>query len=106
VEDADDLMPVLPVPPGAGPADEHERSARWAELNRRAQLGVHQEGEVSFTLYADHPAVRLELAMLAAAEAEAHPELDIAALVGEGHLVLAVEPRETTPRALGSRPLP
>lgn len=90
---ADDEMPVLPVPAGAGPRDEHERSARWAALNRRAQLTVHEEGAASFTLYADHPSVRLELATLAAAEAEAHPELDIAALVGEGHLVLAVEPR-------------
>lgn len=103
MEDADDdLMPVLPVPRDAGPQDEHERAARWAELNRRAQLGVHQEGAVSFTLYADHPAVRLELAALAAAEADAHPELDIAALVGEGHLVLAIEPRADRQRALES----
>ena len=32
--------------------------------------------------------------MLAAAEAAAHPELEIAALLGDGHLILAVRPRD------------
>ena len=97
METADDLLPELPVPPDAGPRDEHERAARWAALNRRAQLSVHQSEGASFTLYADNPAVRLELAALAAAEAVAHPELEIGALIGDGHLVLAIEPRDGVP---------
>jgi hypothetical protein len=40
------------------------------------------------------PAVRAELATLAAAEAAEHPELEIAALLGDGHLILAVRVRD------------
>ena len=91
----DDLMPELPVPPDAGPPpDPEERAARWLQLNRRAQLSVHPAADARYSLYADHPAVRAELATLAAAEAADHPELEVAALVGDGHLVLAVRPRE------------
>ncbi len=90
----DELLPELPVPPAAGPPpDADERAARWARLNRKAQLSVHPVGDASYSLYADHPLVRAELATLAAAEAAAHPELEIGALVGDGHLVLAVRPR-------------
>jgi hypothetical protein len=74
-------------------------------LNQRAQLSVHPGEDASYSLYADHPAVRAELATLAAAEAAAHPELEIAALLGDGHLILAV--RDRTPdgpsRALANR---
>ena len=90
----EELLPELAVPPDAGPLpDAEERAARWAQLNRRAQLSVHPDGNASYTLYADHPLVRAELATLAAAEAVDHPELEIGALVGDGHLVLAVRPR-------------
>lgn len=92
--EADDLMDELPVPPDAGPLPGPEdREARWTHLNRRAQLSVHPADDARYTLYADHPAVRAELATLAAAEAADHPELEIAALIGDGHLVLAVRPR-------------
>ena len=91
---AGELLPALAVPPGAEPPPgETERAARWQALNHRAQLSVHEAGEASYSLYADHPLVRAELAVLAAAEAAAHPELEVAALVGDGHLVLAVRPR-------------
>jgi hypothetical protein len=90
----EDLLPELPVQPDVGPLPgPEERAARWALLNRRAQLSVHPTGEASYSLYADHPLVRAELATLAAAEAADHPELEIGALVGDGHLVLAVRPR-------------
>ena len=90
----EELLPELSLPPEAGPPpDADERAARWAELNRRAQLSVHPAGDASYSLYANHPLVRAELATLAAAEAAAHPELEIGALVGDGHLVLAVRPR-------------
>lgn len=91
----DDLLPHLPVPQDAGPhPDAAEREARWAQLNQRAQLSVHPGEESSWSLYADHPSVRAELATLAAAEAKEHPELDIAALIGDDHLILAVRLRE------------
>ena len=90
----DDLLPELPVPPDAGPhPDAAERAARWAQLNQRAQLSVHPAGDASYSLYADHPMVRAELATLAAAGAAEHPELEIGALVGLGHLILAVRLR-------------
>ena len=94
--DADALLPELPLPPDAGPPpDGAERRARWSLLNQRAQLSVHPDpGEdAGYVLSADHPAVRAELATLAAAEAAAHPELEIAALLGDGHLILAVRNR-------------
>jgi hypothetical protein len=91
---AEELLPELPVPPDAGPApDADERAARWSQLNRKAQLSVLPAGDASYSLYADHPMVRAELATLAAAEAAEHPELEIGALVGDGHLILAVRPR-------------
>jgi hypothetical protein len=91
---AEDLLPQLPVPAGAGPhPDAAERADRWSQLNQRAQLSVHPAGDASYSLYADHPMVRAELATLAAAEAAEHPELEIGALVGDGHLILAVRPR-------------
>jgi hypothetical protein len=94
-EDDDDLMEELPLPPDALPLPgEDERAARWLHLNRRAQLSVYPAEDATYTLYADHPAVRDELATLAAAEAAEHPELEIAALIGDGHLVLAVRPVE------------
>ena len=94
--DADALLPELPLPPDPGPQpDEAEREARWRLLNQRAQLSVHPGEDASYSLYADHPAVRAELATLAAAEAAAHPELVIAALLGDGHLILAVRNRTT-----------
>jgi hypothetical protein len=97
VTEPDELLPELPVPPDAGPLpDADERAARWARLNRKAQLSVHTAGDASYSLYADHPLVRAELATLAAAESAAHPELEIGALVGDGHLVLAVRPRPGT----------
>lgn len=93
--DLDDLLPEIPVPPDAGPhPDAAERDARWSQLNQRAQLSVYPGEDASYSLYADHPAVRAELATLAAAEAAAHPELEIAALLGDGHLVLAVRVRD------------
>ena len=93
--DADELLPELPQPPDAGPQpDDAEREARWALLNQRAQLAAYPGEDASYSLYADHPAVRAELAVLAAAEAAAHPELEIAALLGDGHLILAVRPRD------------
>lgn len=99
----DELLPQLRVPPhDGGHPDPDERAARWAALNQRAQLSAHPAGDASYSLYADHPVVRDELATLAAAEAAAHPELEIAALLGDGHLVLAVRPR---PDAPWSRPL-
>jgi hypothetical protein len=95
VTDADELLPELAPPPDAGPhPDPAEREARWALLNQRAQLSVHPAEDASYSLYADHPAVRAELATLAAAEAAAHPELEIAALLGDGHLILAVRTRD------------
>lgn len=99
--DDDAPLPDLPVPPDAGPPpDEYERAARWAELNRRAQLSVHPGDDgATYTLYADHPAVRAELATLVAAEAAAHPEVEYAALVGDGHLVLAVQSHAPAPVA-------
>lgn len=94
MSEPEELLPQLPLPPDAGPPpDPDERAARWAELNRRALLSVHPVGDASYSLYADHPLVRAELATLAAAEAAGHPELVIGALVGDGHLVLAVRPR-------------
>ncbi len=91
---ADALLPELPLPPDAGShPDEAARRARWSLLNPRAQLSVHPGEDASYSLYADHPAVRAELATLAAAEADAHPELEIAALLGDGHLILAVRTR-------------
>jgi len=94
VTDADELLPELPLPPDAGPhPDDAEREARWSLLNQRAQLSVHPGEDASYSLYADHPAVRAELAVLVAAEAAAHPELEVAALVGDGHLILAVRSR-------------
>lgn len=91
---ADELLPELPVPSGAEPPpDGSARAARWQELNRRAQLSVHGGGDATYSLYADHPLVRAELATLCAAEAAAHPELEVAALAGDGHLVLAIRPR-------------
>ena len=96
VSDADALLPELPLPPDAGPhPDEAEREARWSLLNQRAQLSAYPGEDASYCLYADHPAVRAELATLAAAEAAAHPELEIAALLGDGHLILAVRDRAT-----------
>ena len=93
--DAEELLPELPLPPDAGPQpDEAEREARWSLLNQRAQLATYPGEDASYSLYADHPAVRAELATLAAAEAAAHPELEIAALLGDGHLILAVRPRD------------
>jgi hypothetical protein len=95
VTDADELLPEVPLPPDAGPhPDEAEREARWRLLNQRAQLSVHPGEDASYSLYADHPSVRAELATLAAAEAAAHPELEIAALLGDGHLILAVRARD------------
>ncbi len=92
---AEELLPELPVPPDAGPhPDAAEREARWLQLNRRAQLSVHPGEDSTYSLYADHPAVRAELATLARAEAAEHPELDIAALLGDGHLILAVRIRD------------
>jgi hypothetical protein len=105
--DRDDagLLPELAVPAGSDPSlDEAERAARWLALNHRAQLSVHEAGDASYSLYADHPLVRAELAVLAAAEAAAHAELEVAALVGDGHLVLAVRPRPGAPADL-PRPL-
>jgi hypothetical protein len=94
-----ELLPELAVPAGADPpADEAARAARWAQLDRRALLSVHPAADARYSLYADHPLVRAELATLAAAEAAAHPELEVAALVGDGHLVLAVRPRPGRPR--------
>jgi hypothetical protein len=96
-----DLLPELPVPPDAGPPrlDEAERAARWNALNQRALLSVHPTEDASYSLYADHPAVRAELATLVAAERAEHPELEIAALLGDGHLVLAVrEPDDLVPQ--------
>jgi hypothetical protein len=94
VTDADELLPELAVPAGAAPpTDEAERVARWLELNRRAQLSLHEAGDACYSLYADHPLVRAELATLAAAESVARPDLEIGALLGDGHLVLAVRPR-------------
>ena len=93
--DADELLPELPLPPDPGPRpDDAEREARWALLNQRAQLAAYPGEDAAYSLYADHPAVRAELAVLAAAEAAAHPELEIAALLGDGHLILAVRPRD------------
>ena len=93
--DLDDLLPELPVPPEAGPhPDAAEREARWSMLNQRAQLSAYPGEDASYSLYADHPAVRAELATLAAAEAAEHPELEIAALLGDGHLILAVRLRD------------
>jgi hypothetical protein len=93
-EAGDELLPEIGVPPGAAPPlDDDERAARWRELDARAQLSVHHADDAAYCLYADHPLVRAELATLAAAEAAACPELEIAALVGDGHLVLAVRPR-------------
>jgi hypothetical protein len=95
VKDADELLPELPLPPDPGPRpDDAEREARWALLNQRAQLAAYPGEDAAYSLYADHPAVRAELAVLAAAEAAAHPELEIAALLGDGHLILAVRPRD------------
>ena len=95
VADADELLPELPLPPDAGPQpDEQEREARWRALNQRAQLSAYPGDDASYSLYADHPSVRAELATLAAAEAAAHPELEIAALLGDGHLILAVRARD------------
>jgi hypothetical protein len=95
VNDADELLPELPLPPDAGPhPDAVERETRWAQLNQRAQLSAYPAGDASYSLYADHPSVRAELATLAAAEAAEHPELEIAALLGDGHLVLAVRLRD------------
>ena len=95
--DPEDLLPELPVPPDAGPRpDAAEREARWSRLNQRAQLSVHPAEDASYSLYADHPTVRAELAFLAAAEAAEHPELEIGALLGDGHLILAVRLREET----------
>jgi hypothetical protein len=95
VTDPDQLLPELPVPPDAGPRpDDAEREARWAQLNQRAQLAAYPGEDASYSLYADHPAVRAELATLAVAEAAAHPELEIAALLGDGHLILAVRVRD------------
>jgi hypothetical protein len=94
VTDAEELLPELPVPPETGPIpDEAEREARWTQLNQRAQLAAYPGEDASYSLYADHPMVRAELAVLARAEAVAHPELEVAALLGDGHLVLAVRPR-------------
>jgi len=94
VTDADALLPELPLPPDGGPhPDEAERQARWSLLNQRAQLSAHPGEDASYSLYADHPTVRAELATLAAAEAADHPELEIAALLGDGHLILAVRRR-------------
>lgn len=91
----EELLPELPVPPDAGPhPDAAEREARWLQLNQRAQLSVHPGEDSSYSLYADHPAVRAELATLARAEAAEHPELEIAALLGDGHLILAVRVRD------------
>jgi hypothetical protein len=90
----DELLPELPLPPDPGPVpDPAEREARWARLNQRAQLAAYPSDDASFSLYADHPLVRAELAVLARAEAVAHPELEVAALLGDGHLILAVRPR-------------
>ena len=103
---ADELMEELPLPPEAFPLpDAAEREARWLHLNRRAQLSVHPADDARYTLYADHPSVRAELATLAAAEAVDHPELEIAALLGDGHLVLAVRPLVPAPR-VALRPAP
>lgn len=91
----EELLPELPVPADAGPhPDAAERNARWLQLNQRAQLSVHPSEDGSYSLYSDHPAVRAELATLARAEAVEHPELEIAALLGDGHLILAVRPRD------------
>lgn len=99
--DADELLPELAVPAGGDvPLDEAERAARWLALNHRAQLSGHESGDASYSLYADHPLVRAELAVLAAAEAAAHPGLEVAALVGDGHLVLAVRARPGDPPPL------
>lgn len=89
-------MTELPLPPEAvDHPDEAEREARWMRLNQRAQLSAHPGEDGSYTLYADHPLVRAELAVLARAEAREHPELEIAALLGDGHLILAVRERPT-----------
>jgi hypothetical protein len=96
VTDAGGLLPELPLPPDAGPyPGEDERQARWSLLNQRAQLSAYPGEDASYSLYADHPAVRAELATLVAAEAAAHPELEIAALLGDGHLILAVRERDS-----------
>ena len=95
MNDVGELLPELPLPPDAGPhPDAAEREARWSQLNQRAQLSVHPAEDASYSLYADHPSVRAELATLAAAEAAEHPELEIAALLGDGHLILAVRLRD------------
>jgi hypothetical protein len=95
VTDPDELLPQLALPPDPGPIpDEAEREARWARLNQRAQLAAYPSDDASYSLYADHPTVRAELAVLARAEAVAHPELEVAALLGDGHLILAVRPRD------------
>ena len=93
--ESDELLPELPLPDGAGPhPDAAEREARWRQLNRKAQLSVHTSEDGHYSLYADHPIVRAELATLARAEAAAQPELEIAALLGDGHLILAVRVRD------------
>ena len=90
-----ELLPQLPLPTEPGPIpDEAEREARWARLNQRAQLSAYPGEDASYSLYADHPTVRAELAVLARAEAVAHPELEVAALLGDGHLILAVRSRD------------
>lgn len=97
----EELLPELPLPPDAGPhPDAAEREARWSLLDQRAQLSVHPGEDATYSLYADHPAVRAELATLARAEALENPELEIAALLGDGHLILAVRDRvpESPPR--------
>ena len=91
----EELLPELPLPPDAGPhPDAVEREARWNQLNQRALLSVHPGEDASYSLYADHPAVRAELSTLARAEARENPELEIAALLGDGHLILAVRDRD------------
>jgi hypothetical protein len=96
VTEAEDLLPELSLPPDAGPhPDEAEREARWSALNQRALLSVHPGDDASYSLYADHPTVRAELATLAAAEARVHPELEVGALLGDGHLILAVRLLDT-----------
>lgn len=89
-EGATDGIPLVvaagPLPRGA------ERAARWFELNRAAQLGVHHAADATVLLYADHPDVRAELATLVAAEAAEVAEVDLDAYAGDGHLVLLVRP--------------
>jgi hypothetical protein len=105
-------MRALPDPPEPDLPDLPD-FFRFRDTGTRASIGVRlnsrtsrslggqgppgragESGGVSYSLYADHPAVRAELATLAAAEAAAHLDLEVGALVGDGHLILAVQPRD------------